>query len=473
MKPGRFLVAASAFALICAASTVAAAAPPSANASPALQARLARVVRTHSPRQWTPGPSTSPAASPAAGLQAAAVAPSITVTDATGDVADGRGDLINASSGADAHSSVFTLRVQTPSDPLTDDNWTGDTGPLWVIDANYNRVIDYITAMFRNGNDLLAVMFDENITPVCAGTASYDGVKYTARFGSSCPRLRSYQWSAEMDYDLTPGGTSGDELIDVAPEATPSSPTPLHRTGYWMLGGDGKLYSFGNAPKFTRTVLFAAAMTARRDGTGVWVVNFFGGVQAYGNAKYKGGHPKLRSGEFVTTISATPNGQGYWLFSNQGRVFTFGNAKSHGDLHNLTLTGPIIASVATRDGKGYYMVGSDGGIFAFGTAKFHGSMGGKHLAGRIVGIAPTPSGFGYWLVGEDGGVFAFGNAKFRGSMGGRTLTKPVNGLVAFGNGYLMVASDGGVFDFSTKPFLGSLGGKHISAPIIGITAFTT
>jgi hypothetical protein len=58
-------------------------------------------------------------------------------------------------------------------------------------------------------------------------------------------------------------------------------------------------------------------------------------------------------------------------------------------------------------------------------------------------------------------------------MGAARLSKPVNGLVAYGNGYLMVASDGGVFNFSNKAFLGSLANNPPPAPIIGIAAFAT
>ncbi len=139
-------------------------------------------------------------------------------------------------------------------------------------------------------------------------------------------------------------------------------------------------------------------------------------------------------------------------------------------MSGVHLNGPIVASVATPDGHGYFMVGSDGGVFSFGDARFHGSTGSLVLNRPVVGISPTPDGKGYWLVASDGGVFAF-SAPFRGSMGATPLSKPVNGLVAFGHGYLMVASDGGVFDFSDEPFFGSLGGHPPAAPIVGVAAF--
>ncbi len=244
------------------------------------------------------------------------------------------------------------------------------------------------------------------------------------------------------------------------------------KSGYWMLGGDGRVYAFGDASKSGSAPGFAAAMAARTDGRGYWVVDRAGKVSHFGVAGGDhGGGPALHTGEAVSTISATPSGNGYWLFTDRGRTFAYGDAHFYGDMSAIPLNGPIIASAATPTGHGYYMVGSDGGVFSFGDARFHGSTGNLHLNRPVVGIAPTPDNRGYWLVASDGGVFAFA-ARFRGSMGSVHLNRAVNGLVAYGNGYLMVASDGGVFDFSNKAFRGSLAGNPPSAPIVGIAAFT-
>jgi Fibronectin type III domain len=239
--------------------------------------------------------------------------------------------------------------------------------------------------------------------------------------------------------------------------------------GYWMLGANGTVYPFGNAPTLGSANGPVVAITARAGGRGYWTVDAFGDVSHFGTAAGHGGNPPLRAGEMVSTISATPSGNGYWLFTNRGRAFPYGDAHLYGDMSGVALNGPIVASVATPTGHGYYMIGSDGGVFSFGDAQFHGSTGSMRLNQPIVGIAPTPDNRGYWLVASDGGVFAF-TAPFRGSMGSVRLNKPVNGLVAYGNGYLMVANDGGVFDFSNKAFVGSLANNPPTAPIIGIAA---
>ena len=265
---------------------------------------------------------------------------------------------------------------------------------------------------------------------------------------------------------------SGSSAWSTASNAVFIAALTTPRSGYWMLGSDGRVYAFADAREAGWAGGPSVAISARADGTGYWVVDAAGDVWHLGTAAGFGGHPALGSGEVVSTISATPTGNGYWLFTNRGRVFPYGDAHFYGDMSNTVLNGPIIASVATATGHGYYMVGSDGGVFSFGDARFHGSTGGMHLNRPIVGISPTPDNRGYWLVASDGGVFAF-SAAFRGSMGGSVLAKPVNGLVAYGNGYLMVASDGGIFDFSDKAFGGSLGGNPPSAPIIGVAAFST
>jgi len=247
------------------------------------------------------------------------------------------------------------------------------------------------------------------------------------------------------------------------------SPPPDPGSGYWMLGVNGTVYPFGNAPRLGSAPGSSVAIAARADGRGYWTVDAFGNVSHFGAAAGHGGNPPLRAGETVSTISATPSGNGYWLFTNRGRAFAYGDAHFYGDMSGTVLNGPIVASVATPTGHGYYVIGSDGGVFSFGDAHFHGSTGSMRLNRPVIGIAPTPDNRGYWLVASDGGVFAF-NAPFHGSMGSVRLNKPVNGLVAYGNGYLMVASDGGVFDFSNKAFVGSLANNPPLAPIIGIAA---
>jgi hypothetical protein len=267
------------------------------------------------------------------------------------------------------------------------------------------------------------------------------------------------------------------------PNPDPQNPpvSPAGRTGYWMLGADGKVFPFGQAAGHGDAVApLAAGGPARVDaadveptpsGNGYWLVDARGTVYPFGDAKQLGSVDagRLTAGETVTSLSSTPTGNGYWVFTTKGRAVTFGDATFFGDVARVTLNGPVLDSVPTPTGKGYFMVASDGGIFAFGDAGFAGSMGGKKLNAPVQSLVPDPDGKGYWLVASDGGVFAF-DASFRGSMGSARLNKPMTGMVPYGNGYLMVSEDGGIFNFSDKVFSGSLGGNPPARPIVSVAA---
>jgi len=255
--------------------------------------------------------------------------------------------------------------------------------------------------------------------------------------------------------------------VPPAPQVTPG------KSGYWMLGSEGKIYAFGDSTSMgdAAGLIPGSAKAVHVEPTpnygGYWINDDRGGVYPFGNAARLGGvdAAALQAGEKVTSLSSTPTGNGYWVFTSKGRVFNFGDAGKFGDLAAVVLAGPIQSSIPTPTGKGYFMVGSDGGVFAFGDAVFRGSMGATKLNQPVMALVPTRSNLGYWLVASDGGIFAFGDAKFRGSMGATKLNKPVVGMVRYGAGYLMVGADGGIFSFSDKPFVGSLGANPPLRPI--------
>ena len=263
------------------------------------------------------------------------------------------------------------------------------------------------------------------------------------------------------------------------PGTTPTTQPPVTvpgKSGYWMLGADGKVWGFGDAKVLGDVVgrMPAGASAVHIEPTpsmgGYWINDDRGGVYSFGDAAALGGinSSALQAGEKVISLSATPSGQGFWLFTTKGRVFGKGvGADNFGDLANVKLNGAIQSSIPTPTGKGYYMVGSDGGVFTFGDAKFFGSTGDIKLNKPVMSLVPTRSSAGYWLVASDGGIFTFGDAKFQGSLGAVKLNKPVVGMVRYGTGYLMVGADGGIFDFSGSPngFKGSLGATPPAIPI--------
>ena len=213
-----------------------------------------------------------------------------------------------------------------------------------------------------------------------------------------------------------------------------------------------------------------AGIAATPSGGGYWAVGTDGGIFSYGDAGFFGSTGGMALAKPIVGMAATPSGQGYWLVASDGGIFSFGDAGFFGSTGAMALNKPIVGMAATPSGQGYWLVASDGGIFSFGDAGFFGSTGGMTLNRPIVGMAAAPGGYGYWLVASDGGIFSFGWAKFHGSTGGITLNKPIVGMAAApnGDGYWMVASDGGIFTFGVAPFHGSAGGVANAEPTVGM-----
>src|SRR5260221_218572 len=118
--------------------------------------------------------------------------------------------------------------------------------------------------------------------------------------------------------------TSAGTAMSRSPRATSSS-----LTGYWMLGSDGAVYTFGNLP-------------------------FYGDLS------------NVTLNSAIIDIIGTASGDGYYLLGSDGGVFCFGNARFYGSIGGKHLNQPIEGIVPTTTGRGYWLVASDGGVFAFG-----------------------------------------------------------------------------------------------------------
>ena len=288
-----------------------------------------------------------------------------------------------------------------------------------------------------------------------------------------------------MNYKMVPMELIADMTAPVpttlvtVPQETTSTTAPIQvgpaKSGYWMVGTDGRVYAFGDAKTYGDAVIPAGAQAVDLEptpsGNGYWIIDDLGNVYAKGDAMAQPNldRGKIASAEVITSLSATKTGKGYWIFTSIGQVIPFGDAVYYGDISKTKLNAPVLDSIITSSGLGYYMVAADGGIFTFGDAKFHGSTGDVKLNKPVQSLVPDSDGKGYWLVASDGGVFAF-EAPFRGSLGDVKLNKPVTGMVRYGDGYLMVGEDGGIFTFSDKQFNGSLGASPPAKPITSVAA---
>jgi hypothetical protein len=241
----------------------------------------------------------------------------------------------------------------------------------------------------------------------------------------------------------TPAGTSASGPADRFTYFIPTvvspgtAPTAGNTAGYWMVGADGSVFSFGapfegSLPGIGVHVKNIVAVVPTSDSKGYWMIGSDGGVFAFGDAGFVGSLPGLKVHvSNIVGVVPTSTGKGYWMIGSDGGVFAFGDAGFVGSLPGLNVhVAGIVGAVATSTGQGYWMVGNDGGVFAFGDAGFVGSLPGLNVhVANIVGVVATSSGQGYWMVGNDGGVFAFGDAGFVGSIPG--LGIHVSNIVAF------------------------------------------
>jgi hypothetical protein len=369
----------------------------------------------------SPGP--TPPATPAGATSSANGASSSPTGTAT---------AANAGTTASA-SGVGALTVaQYGSDPVTAASFmsSGAYFDVALSSGNSFAAITISDCSLNGGNGL--EWFNQ---PAGGGAGTWKAVTPTPTFTTGPPACLTVTLNSTSSPTLSQiTGT----VFGVSSESTPTpTPTPTPVTspagGYWLVGADGGVFSFGNA-------------------------GFYGS---------EGG---THLGGPIVGIASSSNGGGYWLVGADGGVFSFGNAAFYGSEGGVRLTAPIVGIASTPDGRGYWLIGADGGVFTFGDAAFYGSEGGTHLGGPIVGIASTPDGGGYWLVGSDGGVFSFGDAAFYGSEGGTHLGGPIVGIASTSNGggYWLVGADGGVFSFGNATFYGSDGGVQLGGPIVGI-----
>jgi hypothetical protein len=203
-------------------------------------------------------------------------------------------------------------------------------------------------------------------------------------------------------------------------------------------------------------------------GHGYWLVGSDGGIFTFGSAQFYGSTAALDLQRPVVGMTPTGNRNGYWLVASDGGVFSFGNADYFGSIPGLgiapagtsgtstKLNAPIVGMVPSADDGGYFMVASDGGVFAFGDAKFEGSCPGiGGCSGPAVAVVPDASGNGYWLVTATGHVYTFGDASYYGAPGPHSA--PVTSAVrtADGKGYLILFANGTVDAYGDATDMGA------------------
>ena len=240
----------------------------------------------------------------------------------------------------------------------------------------------------------------------------------------------------------------------------------------------------GNGPaatqRFTLTVTGLLSVPQ-----GYWLVGADGGVFSYGSAPFRGSTAELRLNRPIVGMAAAVDHNGYWLVGADGGVFAFGDAGYFGSVPGLgiapagsvgpgtRLNSPIVGMVPSVDDRGYLLVAADGGVFAFGDAIFAGSCPGSGgCSGQVTAIVSDHSGAGYWVVTRAGGVYPFGDAPAYGQPGPQgSATVAALGSPG-GDGYWVLLSDGAVFSYGDARYHGGAAGLIGDTPAVGICGTT-
>ena len=97
-------------------------------------------------------------------------------------------------------------------------------------------------------------------------------------------------------------------------------------------------------------------------GQGYYMVGSDGGIFTFGDAKFFGSMGDKKLNAPVQSLVPDPDGVGYWLVASDGGIFAF-EAPFQGSMGDTQLNKPVTGMVPY--GNGYLMVGEDGGIFNF------------------------------------------------------------------------------------------------------------
>jgi len=223
--------------------------------------------------------------------------------------------------------------------------------------------------------------------------------------------------------------------------------------------GLGVLLSTGLSAVTGTAAVLPAPRASSPQSHGYWLVGSDGGVFSFGSAQFYGSPASHRLQRPIVGIAATIDNGGYWLTASDGGVFAYGDTGFYGSVPGLgihpfgsglpdSLNAPIVGMVASNDDGGYLVVASDGGVFAFGDARFEGScfsVGG--CSGAVVAIVSDTTGNGYWLMTQTGHVYAFGDAPYLGAPGPQDVpvTSATSAPVGAPGSYYMLFSNGSVY----------------------------
>ena len=392
-----------------------------------------------------------------------------------------RADIVSASASYTPGAIVLSAKTAQANDPRNDPQWTtSDSALSFFLDTTNDKKYDYHVLWGVDGANLYADVMaaSDDATAICSGSPALgaDG-SYVVTLDPKClGNPTAFNWGGRMEYGATgsqimdrfPDGNStyaGPVAVNGTPPAsTPPATTPPVAQPPATPPGGGAPAPVPSVPAPVAQPIVTSPVSS---GEGFWLLGGDGGVFSFGAAKFFGSIGNVPLNKQIVGMAAKPDGTGYWFVASDGGIFAY-KAPFWGSTGNIHLTKPIVGMAATPTGEGYWLVASDGGIFAFGDARFFGSTGNIRLNQPIVGMTASPTGQGYWFVARDGGVFGFGDARFLGSAVSDDPI-PVVGMAATrsGAGYRIVRADGTVYPFGNAASGGGMGGR-LNSPVVAI-----
>jgi hypothetical protein len=397
--------------------------------------------------------------------------------------------------------------------------------PIYMIDPNETEVISWPSA-YDPATTSFAVQYGSP-TPVITGvspavgptsgdtpvtlTGQYLFAAFDADFGGASTSDLYRNSDGTVTVASPPGSVGTVDIIlgsaDTSSTATPadqftySSSAPRVTHGYWLVGADGGIFSFGSAGFHGSTGNLVlqrpvVGITPTADRNGYWLVATDGGVFAFGDSGFYGslpglgiapagsGRPKALNAPIVGMVPSSDD-HGYFMVARDGGVFAFGDAQFEGSCPGIGgCSGAAVSVLPDASGHGYWLVTTSGNVYTFGDAPDEGSpldeTGGQPIPFPVVSAVRTPDGAGYWILFNNGIVLSFGDANLydddaqaTDAYGQVTQSDPATAIFATGDklGYWIASAGGSVYDFGSAQNDGSMAGVHLNAPIIAATGW--
>jgi len=244
-------------------------------------------------------------------------------------------------------------------------------------------------------------------------------------------------WAADIDRPCSNAPTPANQRIPL-PIAQPRL---VVNTRGEVVALDGAIHR-GDLTGFTLDAPIVAAASTTT-GAGYWLLGADGGVFSFGDAQFQGSlrspDQALATAEDLTEVQgilellryngevravdivAVNESSGYWIVLANGRSIEFGGA-GRVVQPPVELAAAAVQLVPNPAGEGMWLLAADGGIFGLLGAPYFGSVPGLGVASQhSIAMMPSPAGDGYGIVDATGAIVGFGRFESRGASSERGL----------------------------------------------------